>query len=312
MAYRLKQGRSIESELRRIANRQLQLAIAEMRDVGDRKSDEALHEARRHVKKIRALIRLVQPALGTAYRAANKRLRIVNRLLAPVADGEAVVETLGRLGQRYRGELPRRTLVSIRKALVQRWARVDRQAKADHVLRNVATLLREEQRHVQSWHLKRRGSRAVAPGLRKTMRGARGAMALAIDHPTNDHYHSWRRRVKDCWFQVRLLEGRCGDELIAHERSLEALDGCLGEYHNCVLLAQVLITDALVPRDEIALSLRLLGRYQRELRREAHSLGAQVNRETPRQFVRLTKGLWRSAAAQGSTPDMRPSWPQAA
>ena len=112
-----------------------------MRDVGDRKSDEALHEARRHVKKIRALIRLVQPALGTAYRAANKRLRIVNRLLAPVADGEAVVETLGRPGLRYRGELPRRTLVSIRKDLVQRWARVDRQAKADHVLRNVATLL---------------------------------------------------------------------------------------------------------------------------------------------------------------------------
>ena len=91
MPYVFRQGRSVESEVRRIADKQLTLAIAQMRNTGDRQSDEAVHEARRHVKKVRALLRLIRPGIGGLYRSSNKRLRKVSRLLAPIADGEAVV-----------------------------------------------------------------------------------------------------------------------------------------------------------------------------------------------------------------------------
>ena len=311
MDFRLRPSRSVESEVRRIADGQLRHAIEALRGVGDREKDDSLHKARRHVKKIRALIRLLSPALP-AYRPVNKRLRRVGRMLAPVADGVAVVDTLTRLAERYPRELPRATLTAMRKGLVRRRARVDRQAAADHVLETAASLLRAERVHTRTWRLKRHGFRAVAAGLERSARAARRAMAGAIAHPTSDSYHAWRRRTKDHWFQVRVIEGRCGDELIAWQRGLEALDGCLGEYHNCVLLEQVLMTDAMVAREQIALSIRLLRRYQHDLRREAKNLAAQVYTERPRQFVNRVRRLWRSAKDAAPHADSKPVWLRAA
>jgi hypothetical protein len=137
-------------------------------------------------------------------------------------------------------------------------------------------------------------------------------MTLALAHPTVDHYHAWRRRVKDHWFQTRLLDGRCGGELVAIERGLEALDGCLGEYHNCALLQHALITEALLPREDTARTLRVVRRYERELRRQAEHLGAQMYSETPRAFVARVKRLWRSAKDAPLSAPMRASWPRAA
>jgi len=87
MAFRLKPGRSVASEIRRIVLRQIEAATVGLKAIGDPESDEAVHDARRRVKKIRAVIRLVRPALGKTSRVVDKDLRDVSRLLAPVADG---------------------------------------------------------------------------------------------------------------------------------------------------------------------------------------------------------------------------------
>jgi len=94
-----------------------------------------------------------------------------------------------------------------------------------------------------------------------------------------------------------LLEARCGDTLIRDQRRLEALDGCLGEYHNVILLEEILITESLVPRQQTADGLRLLRRYQAELRDRAASLRRRIFDETPDHFVRRLSRLWHAPAA---------------
>jgi CHAD domain-containing protein len=312
MAYTLKPDRSIRGEVRRLADKQLTLAIASMHAIGDPKGDQGIHEARRHVKKIRALVRLVRSSLGPASRSANKRLRRVNRLLAPVADGEAVVDTLARFDARYDHELPRRIIAAIRKGLVQRRIHIDQQARLDRVLPASLELLEAERQRVERWRPATGGFRAIKRGLRTSVREAKRAMALSLEHPTTEHYHSWRRRVKDHWFQVRLLEARCGNGLVEDERALEVLDGCLGELHNCMLLEATLTTDTLLRRQETARTLRLLRRYHLELRREAQQLGARIYRETPRQFVTRVKRAWRTAKETALAAKARTRWARAA
>jgi len=103
--------------------------------------------------------------------------------------------------------------------------------------------------------------------------------------------------VKDHWFHVRLLEAHCGNHLIPIQRRLEALDGLLGEYHNLVLLREVLLDDsALAPRDR-AYCLGVVARYQRALRQQAHIIGVRTYSEKPRRFVRRVKRLWQTANA---------------
>src|SRR5882672_5232358 len=110
MSFGLKREASIAQEVRRLVLKQLETAISELRSIGDPESDEAIHDARRRVKKIRAVIRLVKPALDKSYRVVDKHLRDVNRLLAPVADGQGIIATLNALEHRYRKALPKRVV----------------------------------------------------------------------------------------------------------------------------------------------------------------------------------------------------------
>ena len=313
MGYRFKLGRSVDSDVRRIADKQLQLAIDGMRRRGDRESDSAVNGARRHIQKVRALIRLVQPGLGRASRSADRQLWAVKRLLAPIANGEAMVDMVARLRQQHSrtaGTSTRSWRCAEGLSSVQQestgwlpttlcWS-----AAYEFSARSAGAF--------RSGGFAAHGFRAVAAGLERTVRAARRARARAIAHPTIGNYHTWRRRVKDHWLQVRLLEGRCGDELMAWQQGLEALDGCLGEHHNCVLLQQVLVSTVLLPRHESADILRLLRRYQRTLRRDAHNLAAQLYVETPRQVVRRVRRLWRIAREAGPATKARASWARAA
>ena len=118
--------------------------------------------------------------------------------------------------------------------------------------------------------------------------------------------------AKDLWFQVRLLEARCGDALMSDQCRLEALDDCLGEYHNVVLLEEILITEALVPRPQTAGCLRVLRRYQAELRGGAASLGHQALAEKPAHFVRRIKRLWHTPRAAAAVRAKESRWRSAA
>jgi CHAD domain-containing protein len=292
MGFRLKNDAAIATEIRRLVLRQLEIAIDELRAVGDPASDDAVHDARRRVKKIRALIRLVQPALDKAYRAVDRDLHEVSRMLAPVADGQGVIETLNQLAHRYRKVLPRRAVASIREGLRDRGARTDREASASGILQLAANTLRNERKRVRRWTIHGDGFQAIAPGLEESYRRARQAMIQAWSKPRPAHYHSWRRYVKDHWFHVRLIEGRCGNHLLAYQRRLEALDGVLGEYHNLILLRDVLVSDGYLNRRETARCLRVVSRYQRSLRRHAELLGVRMYADKPRRYVRRLARLW--------------------
>jgi hypothetical protein len=220
-------------------------------------------------------------------------LRRVSRLLAPVADGQGVIETLNELARRYRGALPRDAVDAIRSHLVARERRIDSEAQAAHVLESATATLRAEGKRVKRWRLRAEGFRAIAPGLKESVRRARDAMLEAWRHPSPAQFHAWRRHVKNHWFHVRLLEARCGRRLMRDQRRLEALDGVLGEYHNLVLLRDVLLTDRSLSRPGFAECLRVIARYQRALRLHAQLLGARIYGEKPRRFVRRVRHLWR-------------------
>jgi CHAD domain-containing protein len=291
VGFRLKSGESVSNDVRRIVLRQLDLAASELVSVGDPESDEAVHDARRRVKKIRAIIRLIRPVLDKPFRS-DPDLRRVSKMLAPVADGKGVIDTLNELLHRYRKQLPRKTAAAIRSDLIAREKQIDRKAAQDGVLQEAKKTLRLERDRVKRWKLSEDGFRAIAPGLKESVRRARDGMVAAWLHPTAGNHHTWRRHVKNHWFHVRLLQGRCNGGLQPYQHQLEALDGVLGEYHNLVLLHEVLVSDSTLSRREVAHCLRIVERYQRALRRNAQVLGMRIYDEKPRRFVRRVKRLW--------------------
>ena len=311
MAYRLKPDRPLATELRRVVDKQLACAIDNLHATGDPRSDAAVHKARRHIKKICAAISLVRRPLGDAYWPFNERMRDAHRQLGSIADSESAVETVKRLRSRVTTRADDHMLASLQAALVERVRRVDRKAKVDRVLPAVVNTLRAERPRVAAWTLNGHGICAIAPGLHRSVRRVHKAMLRALTYPTAAHYHGWRCRVKKLWYQMRLLNRCCGEKLTVETRRLDGLDGCLGEHHNVILVENILVTEALLPREPTAHCLRLLRRYQHQLRRRAAMLGARAFSETPNQMVTRVERLWR-AARDRRVKERRQTWPRAA
>ena len=312
MSFRLAPNRPVAGEVKRVVDRQLARAILLLHGPPGGRRDDAIHEARRHIKKARAALRLVGPASGEPGEMALRRLRLAHRMLAPIADGQAVVSVADSLVPRA-GRRAAATLSTVHRVAAARAARIDRNADYDHLLPKVSRILHGERARLRGWKFPLSGFGGLAPGLETSLRRSRKAMKRAERHPTAEHYHTWRCRVKDLWFHLRLIEARCGTVTALEARRLEALDDTLGTHHNIVLLERLLMTEAVAPRRETARILHLLRRYQSELRLRAAVIGSRLLHEKPRRYVRRLRVRWqREAQVRRGRPPRRRSWPDAA
>ena len=125
MAYRFKHGESVAEGVRRVAREQIESATECLQDNTGAADGEKVHEARKAIKKVRALLRLVRPSLGRTYSAENRRLRDAGRKLSKLRDAAALIEVFDEFQKRAPNSLPRRTLAFIRRNLVLQRQRVE-------------------------------------------------------------------------------------------------------------------------------------------------------------------------------------------
>jgi CHAD domain-containing protein len=294
MPYRLKASESIPEGIKRIVVEELDSATEQLSGSDHKGRDNAIHEARKSVKKIRGALRLVQPELGAIYRKENRRLRDLGRKLSQFRDAAAIIETFDNVIERHKESLRENTLSSIRQALAKSKLETERTAQIERVVKEAIATFRATKKRVTAWPLSTDGFRAIAPGLRSTFRRGRKVMAAAQQDPRPENFHEWRKRVKDHWYHVRLLENVWTEVMQAHEASLKNLETWLGEDHNLVVLRQRVEGK---PEDygdqkDIELFLTLSGEYQKELREKAVSLGQRIYEERPRQFTKSIAKLW--------------------
>jgi CHAD domain-containing protein len=74
---------------------------------GSRVLDEAVHDTRKRLKRLRAALRLERSAIGDeTYRRENAAFRDLGKRLSAPRDAMVLIETLDELTDRFRDELP--------------------------------------------------------------------------------------------------------------------------------------------------------------------------------------------------------------
>ena len=140
-------------------------------------------------------------------------------------DAGVMIETFDGLVAKYRTDLGRRTLGSIRKALIAHKDQTEGGEGITRVLAAIARALHRAAKGVQRWPvLDNDGFPALAPGLEETYRRGRKAMASARKKPRPENFHDWRNVLKEHWYHVRLLESVWTDMMQAYEKSLKDLE----------------------------------------------------------------------------------------
>jgi CHAD domain-containing protein len=294
MPYRLKTGESVPEGIKRIVIEELDSATQELSRADRNKRDEAIHEARKSVKKIRGALRLVEADLGATYRKENRRLGDLGRKLSEFRDAAAIIETFNSVIEKHNGSLQNNALSSIRNGLEKSKRDTEEISHIDEVVKGAIATLGGMKKRVSAWPLKADGFRAIAPGLKARFRRGRKSMAVAQKDARPENYHEWRKRVKDHWYHVRLLENIWTDVMQAHESSLKDLETWLGDDHNLVVLRDKLVNkpENYGDKKDIQLFLALADQYQKELRERAISLGQRVYEQKPRQFTKNMGKLW--------------------
>jgi len=274
----------VARELTRIAAKELRAARDELRRHSKTEVLPAVHAVRKHVKKTRAILRLFEKDLGQDYQRFTERLRAVGRRLAILRDADAVAETMKRLRDHYPRIISKDLFRSVEKTLRARKGRASSRKRADRLLAESLRTLRQTGT-VPSRIRRVAGARAMRGGAGRGYRRARREMANAVAEPEDVQFHTWRRRVKDHWYHMRLIEGLNG-RASGRVRRLEQLQTRLGDDHNLVVLRDAVLKTPSRFGDKraVAIILGCIAKYQTTLRRRALKEGRRLFSPKPSEF----------------------------
>ena len=294
MAYRLKRSESVPEGIKRVVTGEIDSAAERLQHCGAKNRDQAIHEARKSLKKIRGVLRLVRPELGEKYREENECFRDLGRQLSEMRDAQAIGEVFESLvGHNSRGgEMD--AFAGIRRGIESAKREKEQATDVERLILTTLDFLGSARERVAGWPLHNDGFTAVAAGLKRTYKRGRRALAKAQRNSNPLTYHAFRKRVKDHWYHIRLLESLWTEAQQARESSLHDLETWLGDDHNLVVLSEQMQNepDRYGGQQNLARFLALAERYEKELRSNSLALGQRLYEEKPGEFIRRMEKLW--------------------
>jgi CHAD domain-containing protein len=279
----------LASALRRIAGAELQAALTAAG--AGTLPPEAVHGIRKHMKKLRGLLRLVQRDFPD-FALENAALRDVGRVLSLRRDADVRVATFDRLFPVCPPALAllRQDLLARRDAITPGPG----QAGTEAALRALLT-------RSAGWTLRGSDRSILRRGLARTRRKAAVAMVRAARSPEAEAIHDWRKRAKDFWYQARLLAPVWPEVIGPQCDSASALTEDLGLHHDiAVLLADL----SVLPPDAATLFRDQARAMQQQIEARVFPAGRRLFAGEPEAMADLWLDwwvLWRDQAA--SAPD---------
>lgn len=226
MAYAFDQSDpGMEAALRRIARHELAAAYGYVAPKTPL-SVTAVHEIRKHLKKTRAVLRLVRSGFPD-FRAENAALRTIGRALSATRECDVRLATFDRLTQdKTQDDLP-----------VLRARLAADAGTAATLPPGFAADLHSLVRRSRSWTLHGSGRKAVLSGLIGNRQNARRALHLASrDMSAAEPVHELRKHAKDHWYHARLFTPVWPEVMTPIADAADRLGEALGDFRDITLL----------------------------------------------------------------------------
>jgi CHAD domain-containing protein len=324
-------GERVGEGLRRMALGQLDLAIESLegRDAAS-SPEKRVHEARKALKRLRALLLLVRDELGErAYARDSALVRRTGKRMAQARDAEVLLSTLDDLIKRHPQKLGSRRGVQRLRARLE----TERDGAAELALADGATRagvlddLRALRVRVAGWQLADPGGIEVVEAALASMYGKgrrRMHRAERAGRARGRKLHEWRKRVKDLRYAAEILQrsephgGRAAGKpakrarkrssaeaavLANVARQADELGELLGEEHDLAVLAERVRAEAKSTRASGAPGpgtrkalLKLIAQRRKRLRKRALRDGGRLFAAKPKSFVRRVRAAAALAA----------------
>jgi len=294
----LSAGEPLSEGITRVAGEQLDAAVRRLENPAGVGAKD-VHEARKSLKRLRALARLLRPVLADEdYRRENEALRDAARHLAGARDAEVIALTLDRLARDEGDD----AFAALRTHLQgEREAAAARLQADAGPAREAAAELGVVRGRAVAWVDATADFAAIEPGLRRLYREGRERHRRVRRRATVERLHEWRKRVKDLRYCAELLAPLDPERMADLAEQADRLGEILGDEHDVgVLVAFAKAHPELFTSPAERTRLRKLARRESaRLRRRAIRLGDELYARRPRRF---TRPLVRATAADAPEP----------
>jgi len=286
MGFRLKLREPLTHGLKRVFREQIHSALQLCRHPAKERG-VTVHEVRKHLKKLRAAMRLAVGEVGKSQHAREDRcVREIGRLVSDLRDAQVRLQTLIQLRDETakglgKNHFPRiEALLSLeRESFSAAFAGWQKQA--------IPKLERLGER-LSKWPLAGITWKQICGTVGKTYKRGQRGLAKTIKKPQPENFHAWRKRVKDLWYQLRILQplNRVVLEKIAADA--EVLGELLGREHDFHFLLARLDNESgdEALRDELMQLQNLIRKRGKRLRRDALELGRRFYAESSKAFAK--------------------------
>lgn len=281
--------------VKRVTMEQLQHAASGFFDL-EGNFGEAVHESRKSIKRVRALLRLVRGELpNRVFAFENKSLRDTARLLAEIRAAQGVVDAVTSIRDLYGDLLATGTFVELVEKLSLRRDLIELKAVEDpNLIGRVVRSLERAFNRYQSWPTDpearevyglgiRDSIDAMRPGLTRTYDTGRQAMVRAYRRAAPGDFHDWRKRVKDMRHQMEFLVPLWPEVVVGMAITLQRLGDILGEDNDLAEAASLVRgkPDLCPDPRERSLFAALANQRRREYQDAAEILGRRIYAERP-------------------------------
>jgi CHAD domain-containing protein len=306
MAFRYKLGETFEEGFRRIALEQIDRAQAQLREEGE---EVAVHETRKSLKRLRALLRLLRPAIGEhAFRHENAQLRDIGLSLSGARDRHVLLETTEKLDAA--APFARREIAGA----LQQAITASNGAGAPLTMKGVSARLAEAKQRLEGLAIEGSGFDVVGAGLERSYHKARRAFREAYEEPSDEAFHEWRKGAQAHWRQMTLLSRAWPAYLEARAEEARELSQLLGDDHDLALLVTFVHSDAAegLTGEQAAVIETAARRRQAVFRTAAKPRGERLFAENPKRLRRSIGIYWGAACAlKGQEEAEKPEEPPA-
>src|SRR5262249_29644569 len=155
MSLQLKVNETVSHGMKRIVRKEIDKALAALNSGAEVDRAEAVHDARRAFKKIRAALKLVRHELGNrVYQRENIRYRDAGRPLTEVRDAQVLIETLDKVQERFASECPEASVGPVRAVLREHERTTAARILDEDKARDAVTdVLKTARRHIDDWRI---------------------------------------------------------------------------------------------------------------------------------------------------------------
>jgi CHAD domain-containing protein len=287
---------------------------------------ESIHEARKTLKSLRALLQLARGSIDAEVRRSeNIFFRNAGRSLSPLRDPQALLEALDYFSDGHdQSGISTPKQESIRAFIEKIQGKIEQRLVDRLPPREVRKLLRElrvVRRRAALWFedvpagIGNEWETFVGIGLRRTYRKAKNLVwqfeMMGHEMSDDNTWHELRKSAKALGYQLRLLKPIWPKMMSASVDEIDQLTDRLGDANDLAILRAKILNEPYDPSETLEsgetrrIFLQMLGRRKQKLQSEAFKLAKLVYAEKPGQFERRLAAYWRVGRAPVEVPKTR-------